>query len=108
MQTAQLKTAKPDRTPLIYDLLDVLAEEIPIVLLPSQTTAERERALLKARAKRHWRGLRNLALRFNCAVNGGGWNNIGKAPEVIKYPQYDTAFVGGKFLVLGVRPGATA
>jgi len=106
--TMQIATAKPDRTPLIYDLLEVLAEEIPIVLPPAQTVAEKERALLKARAKRHWRGLRNLSLRFNGAVNGGGYNNIGKAPETIKYPRYETAFAGGKFLVLGVQQEAAA
>lgn len=99
MQTATIKTAKPDRTPLMYDLLERLYDDIPVVLPPPQTVAEKERALARAKARRHYRGLRNLSNMMQ-----GAYHTSWPAG----YPRYETAFAGGKLIVFGVQREAAA
>lgn len=94
-------TAKPDKkAPLILDLLERFFDDVPVVLPPPQSSAEKELLLAHAERRRHYRKLRNIA-----RMLGGAFPNIGKAAQAnpIKYPQYETAYAGGKLIVFGVR-----
>lgn len=96
----QIATAKPDNTPAIYTLLEILAEEIPVVLPPAQTEEEKQAKLHGARLKRHLRKLRNIR-----TLLLGGYT---RQPNQVDWLRYDAAVVKNKLVVFGVRQEATA